>query len=175
MIACRRVTLRSLLIASVVVGVFSAGTAMAGPLDGTAGLGMPPPCAAGHAATAAAGQVTTAFRVACNADTSYEVTSIGQHTTIRDLSVGLPARTCDQTVPGVAASQTCSMPSQRLHSYLVTFEVTVFGNYAVCSDDGTCVPSYGYPACSTTPADWTKDVWTVDYVCTFHQVVTATT
>lgn len=153
-----------------------AAAAVAVPAFAATGTDSPQPCTVTYAATphGAGRQITTAFDVTCAADPQWEITTLDQQTTIRDIASTTAAKTCDQQVSGTAATQTCSATGERLHDYLVTYRLRALGNYAVCADDGTCSPQTPIenPACVETETEQLGAAPTVVLDCTYRQLVT---
>ena len=155
--------------------------AVASPVFATNGTDQPQPCAVTYGATphGAGRPIATTFAVSCVADAEWEVTSIEQQTTLRDTTAAGTVTSCHQQVPGTSATQTCSVMGVRLHSYLAIFRLKVWGNYAVCLDDGTCdsLTPVEDPACVRMVADSAPAAEEPSLVldCTYRQVVTVGT
>jgi hypothetical protein len=148
------------------------------PAVASSGQDRPAPCSVVHSAGRADGPtVTAAFRVDCSpADPTFEITSLDQRTTIKELSPAAAGRSCEQHTPGTAALMSCTMPAAAARSYLVTYRFTAHGSYAGCADDGTCTQAKGFESPWCTASLGGKGALLDDAVvmdCTYHDIVAA--
>lgn len=135
-----------------ILATAGAALAVAGPAS--AGKDNPKPCNVSYAANTAhpGGSLVTGFYVACNADSTTDLTSIDLSTDIADVSDSGTQQHCAVSAPGTSASNPCSLADVRSgHAYNVTFVLTAHGNFLSCVDDGACSGTYNAlsPYCAT--------------------------